>query len=249
MTRAILQMFFLGGVAALALSACSKKTDTAATGTAAPANATAPASSSGPLGLPSRKPGLWEQTLTSDRLDRSGQGLHQSVSMCLDAAFDQKMKIWGSQAGRSQSGKPTCSEERINRHLGGGYDFHSVCAMGESGTITSDGQATGDFGSHYTVNVTSTTAGSPMAQANGVHKMSIEATWKGPCPADMKPGDMRMAGGMTINMAGGTPQIEGGPSSGDLAKLRAEAMSGHVNQADIAKLRAQAEAMKKQAGQ
>jgi hypothetical protein len=226
MKRAVL----VSGMALLALGACGKKTDTAAS---------APA---GPIGLPSRKAGLWEQTLNSDRGE--GKGIHQTVSMCLDAAFDQKMKVWGSQAGKSN-----CSEEHISRHLGGGYEFHSVCAMGESGTITSDGEATGDFGSHYTVNVTSTTAGSPMAQANGVHKMSIEASWKGPCPADMKPGDMRMAGGMTINMAGGTPKIAGGPGGADIAKLRAEAMSGHINQADMAKFRAQAEAMRKQAGQ
>lgn len=240
MTRTIL----ICGAAVLALSACSKKTDTAATGTAAPANATAAAPApSGPLGLPSRKAGLWEQTLNSDRGE--GKGIHQTVSMCLDAAFDQKMKVWGSQSGA----KSNCTEEKINRTLGGGYEFHAVCAMGESGTITSDGKATGDFGSHYTVDVTSTTSGSPMAQANGVHKMSIEATWKGPCPADMKAGDMRMGNGMTINMAGGTPQIAGGPGGADIAKLRAEAMSGHIDKADMAKLRAQAEAMRKQAGQ
>ncbi|HLZ75841.1 DUF3617 domain-containing protein [Phenylobacterium sp.] len=244
------RMVLVSGMAVLALAACSKKTDTAATGTAAPANATAPASS-GPMGLPSRKAGLWEQTLISDRSDKAGgdKGIRQTISMCLDAAFDQKMKLWGSQAGRSAEGKPNCSEERITQHLGGGWDFHAVCAMGESGTVTSDGQATGDFGSHYTVNVTSTTAGSPMAQANGVHKMSIEGTWKGPCPADMKPGDMRMGNGMTINMAGGTPTMVGGPGGADMAKIRAEAMSGHVDKADIAKLRAQAEAMRKQSGQ
>jgi len=240
--REILGTFVLGGAALLALGACSKKTETAATGTAAPASATAPASS-GPVGLPSRKAGLWEQTISSDRGE--GGGIHQTMSMCLDTALDQKMKVWGSEA----RGKSNCSEEKISRGLGGGYRFHAVCAMGESGTITSDGEATGDFGSHYTVNVTSTTTGSPMAQANGAHKIAIEATWKGPCPADMKPGDMRMGNGMTINMAGGTPTMSGGPGGADMAKIRAEAMSGHVNKADLAKLRAQAEAMRRQAGQ
>jgi hypothetical protein len=28
----------------------------------------------------------------------------------------------------------------------------------------------------------------------------MEATWQGPCPADMKPGDMAMPNGMKINM-------------------------------------------------
>jgi hypothetical protein len=40
--------------------------------------------------------------------------------------------------------------------------------------------------------------------------------------------------------------METGPGGVDMAKLRAQAMAGHVNQADIAKMRAQAEAMKDQ---
>jgi hypothetical protein len=210
------------GAAVLALGACSKKTETAATGTTAPASANAPASSSGPIGpagLPSRKAGLWEQTVNSDKM-------HQTISMCLDAAFDQKMKIWGSQAGKSE-----CQEQKISRRLGGGWEFHAVCPMGESGTVTSDGQVSGDFGSHYTVDVTSTTAGSPMAQANGMHKITIEASWKGPCPADMKAGDMLLPGGMKFNMLTGA----NGAGAG-----------GHMTSADIARMRTQAMEMKKQ---
>lgn len=233
MKRAIL----ICGVALLALGACSKKTETAATGTAAPTNAPASASApAGPLDMPSRKAGLWEQTINTEKM-------HQTVSMCLDADFDRKMKIWGNEA----RGKSKCTDEHINRRLDGGWDFHATCPMGETGgTVTSDGHATGDFGSHYTVDVTSTTSGSSMPQANAVRKISIEANWKGPCPPDMKPGDMLMAGGVKINMSGGTPTVESGPGGADMAKLKAQAMSGHMDQADIAKLKAQAEAMKKQ---
>jgi hypothetical protein len=220
MKRAIL----ICGAAALALAACSRKTtDTATekTGKTVDITASAPAAPSGPMALPPRKAGLWEQTVTSEKM-------HQTISMCIDAALDQKMKIWGSQNGKSQ-----CGEEKITPHLGGGYDFHAVCAMGESGTVTSDGQATGDFGSHYTVDVTSTTAGSPMPQANGVHKISIAATWKGPCPADMKPGDMMLPGGMKLNMA---DAMSGGPAGA----------GGRMSAADMARMRAQAMEMKKQ---
>ena len=245
------RVILICGVAALALGACGKKTETAATGTATSATATAPESSSGPVGLPSRKAGLWEQTMSSDREDKAGEkgaGINQTISMCLDAAFDQKMKLWGSQAGKSASGKPACRRGATSRHLGGGFVTSTGLLLHERHGDP-DGEATGDFGSHYTVNVTSTTAGSPMAQANGVHKMSIEGAWKGPCPADMKAGDMRMGNGMTINMAGGTPTMVGGPGGADMAKLRAEAMSGHMDKGDLAKLRAQAEAMRKQSGQ
>ena len=190
MKRAIL----VSGLALLALGACAKQSETAATG-AAPASASAPAEPPTSVTLPARKAGLWEQTVTLPRMT-------QTTKMCLDAAFDQKMKVWGGAAGKSD-----CAEQRIPPHLGGGWDFHSVCKMGESGTVTSDGAVTGDFGSHYKVEVSSSTTGSPMPQANSAHKVLIEATWKGPCPADMKPGDMVLPGGMTINMAGGGASV------------------------------------------
>ena len=114
--------------------------------------------------------------------------------------------------------------------------------------MTSDGTATGDFGSHYKVDVTSVTSGSSMAEANGTHKVSMEGVWKGPCPAGMKGGDMEMAGGMRISTSGGVAHMESGPGGVDMAKLRAQAMSGHVDQAEIAKMKAQAEAMKARPG-
>jgi hypothetical protein len=205
--------------ALLGLSACAKKTETAATGEAASATATASAPPA-PLTPPSRKAGLWEQKIST-------AGMNQSMKMCLDEAVEQKMKWWGSQA----PGKADCAEQKITPHLGGGWDFHSVCKMGESGTITSDGQATGDFNSHYKVEISSQTSGSPMPQANGPHKTTIEATWQGPCPAGMVGGDMEMPGGMKINMLHAMDSAaslqrgpDGRPTPESMAKLRAQAV-------------------------
>ncbi len=210
----------ISAVVLLALTACAKTTQTAATGQTATAAATAPAAP------PSRKAGLWTQTIATGQMN-------QTIKMCLDAAADAKMKWWGS----SQHGSPSnCNEEKVTPHLGGGWDFHSVCNMGESGTVTSDGSATGDFGSHYKVEVNSVTSGSPISQANGTHKVTIEATWNGPCPADMKAGDMDLPGGMRINAMGGMS------GSGMPAGLGA---GGHVTSNDIAKMRAQAMEMAK----
>src|SRR3954466_15249188 len=113
----------ISAMALVALGACAKKTETASTGTAAPAAASAPAA---PMAPPSRKPGLWAQTISTT-------GMTQTIKMCLDAAVDQKMKWWGS----SQMGKGggDCSEQRVTPRAGGGWDFHSVCKMGESGTV------------------------------------------------------------------------------------------------------------------
>lgn len=203
------------GAAVLALAACQKKTETAATGESPTAAATAPAASAGPMTPPPRKAGLWEQKVAMAEMT-------QSTKICLDDATDKQMAWWGSQAAKS-----TCSEQKINGRLGGGWDFHSVCSIPGGGTTTSDGTATGDFNSHYTVNVTSTTTGGPMPQANGVHKISIEATWQGACPADMKPGDMSLPGGMKINMndamSGKGPMGGHAPSAAQIAKMRAQA--------------------------
>jgi hypothetical protein len=35
---------------------------------------------------------------------------------------------------------------------------------------------------------------------NGTHDMTLEASWQGPCPAGMQPGDMLLPGGMKNNM-------------------------------------------------
>jgi len=203
------------GVAVLALAACQKKADTAATGESASVAANAPAAQPGPLTPPPRKPGLWEQKVSMAQMS-------QSTKMCLDQATDKQMAWWGSQAAKS-----TCGEQNVTARAGGGWDFHSVCKSPDGGTTTSDGVATGDFNSHYKVDVTSTTAGGPMPQANGVHKISIEATWQGPCPANMKPGDMEMPGGMKINMndamSGKGPMGGHAPNAAEIAKLRAQA--------------------------
>jgi hypothetical protein len=233
-----MRVAILGGVAALtllALGGCGKKSEEVTT------VAIVKPVASAPLTPPPRKAGLWEQRIST-------AGMNQTIKMCLDEKVEQKMKWWGSQSQNKQS---NCEQEAITPHAGGGWDFHSVCKMGESGTVTSDGSATGDFGSHYKVEVNSVTAGSPMAQANGPHKTVIEATWTGPCPADMKAGDMELPGGMRFNT---TDAMSGKPAGGaaggtDMAKLRAQAMSGHTDPATVAKLRAQAKAMEAAAKQ
>jgi hypothetical protein len=206
-------------VALVALTACQKKAETTSV-TKPTAEASAP-TSAGPLTPPARKPGLWAQTVSTAQMQ-------QSTKLCLDAATERQMAWWSSQAAKSK-----CAEQKISQQAGGSWAFHSVCTSPSSGTTTSDGTARGDFGSHYKVEATSVTTGGPMPQANGTHKIAIEATWEGPCPSGMKPGDMEMPGGMRINV---NDAMSGKGPSG--------MPQGHVpSAAEIAKLRAQAKAM------
>src|SRR5258706_12921217 len=183
MKRAIL----ICGCAALALAACSKKADTAAGGTA-PA-ASAPVAAAAPAAPPTRKGGLWEQAMDMGQMK-------QTISMCVDETTEAKTKWWSTE--RHGGAKTDCTEQSVTP-TPGGWAFHSVCPSGDGATVTSDGTATGDFGTHYKVEMTAVTSGSSMPQANGTHKMSMEGTWKGPCPAGMKAGDMVMPGGMRIS--------------------------------------------------
>jgi hypothetical protein len=216
----------LAALTLLGLGACGKKSEGGGETTSVAIVKQAPSPGSpaaAALTPPPRKAGLWEQKIST-------AGMNQTMKMCLDESVDQKMKWWGSQA--QKSGDSGCEQERVTPHAGGGWDFHAVCKMGESGTVTSDGAATGDFSSHYKVDINSVTTGSPMAQANGAHKTTIEATWMGPCPTGMVAGDMEMPGGMKINMLHAMDATSPGMGG-----------SGRPSAADIARMRAQAKAM------
>ena len=155
---------------------------------AAPGAGAPPGAAPAVAGPPARKPGLWSQTMAST-------GGHQTLKLCLDAATEKELQITGQQAAGDR-----CRKKAFAR-TAAGWSFESVCDLGQAGVVTSRGLATGDFDSHYKVEIESTTAGSSMPQANGARHMTLEAQWEGPCPAGMKPGDMRMANGMTLNVA------------------------------------------------
>jgi len=132
MKRAIATLGGIAAVSLLALGGCGKKggsgDEAASVAIVKPAD-----SAAAPMTPPPRKAGLWEQKVAT-------AGVSQAMKMCLDEGVEQKMKWWGSQA---QGGKSDCEQQTITPHAGGGWDFHAVCKMGESGTVTSDGQATG----------------------------------------------------------------------------------------------------------
>jgi hypothetical protein len=178
---------------ALALVACGKKDEAgkASAGAAPAATAAAPAKApaTSPAAMPHRKPGLWEQKVTTS-------GFSQTTRLCLDAATEAKMSVWGA-----QTSKDRCQKTSIDRKLDGSWTFASVCDMGSGGKTSTEGAITGDFASSYHLTANSKTEGAQAAQMNGPHAMTMDATWQGPCPAGFKPGDMELPGGMKINIA------------------------------------------------
>lgn len=166
------------------LAGCQRSEEAAQTGEAPQASTAAPAAPATP---PKRKPGLWAQTVSTD-------GMTQTTKICLDEALESRMTAWGQQVTDGM-----CARNVVTR-TSGGWAFESECDMGQGGKTLTKGTMTGDFDSRLVMKAVSTTTGSSMPQANGTHEMEMTAVWEGPCPAGMKPGDMTLPGGMTINM-------------------------------------------------
>jgi hypothetical protein len=146
---------------------------------------------------PTRKPGLWIQTTQVE-----GIGTIPAVSLCLDAATDKKIAWWGQQGARAG-----CIKNDVSKNADGSWGFSSVCQSVGNIRATTEGSASGDFKSSYEVRATTTTTGAPMPEMNGTHSVIIDAKWAGPCPSDMKPGDMKLPDGSIANM---TALVQGG---------------------------------------
>lgn len=174
-------------VSLAALSACHRRPTQAPKPPAAP-GAPPAAEAGAPAALPERTPGLWEQKVSSE-------GRTQVSQICLDKAVQQRFTWWGQHAA-----KGACGETSIAGRPGGGWDFASTCDMGAGGKTATKGSVTGDFAKAYRLTATSTISGARAPEMNGAHAMTLEASWKGPCPAGMQPGDVLLPGGMKINM-------------------------------------------------
>lgn len=161
-------------LAALALAACSKRSEKAATSAApapgAPASAPAAKDQLGPVipasQLPSIKAGLWEVTETSAGQKPRVERICQSGK--------KKPLTMGS----------GCSELTLRRSMLGAYVIDSQCGGGGI-ALKLHMEARGDFQSRYSLDTTSAIKlpGKP-DQVDASHK---EGRYIGACPAGMTP--------------------------------------------------------------
>ncbi len=137
--------------------------------------------------LPMRKAGLWELTMNP------AQPGMPAVQMrhCTDESVDRQMS-----AMSSPMAKDMCKQTSIQK-TAAGFAVDSVCGTGGM-TTTSHAEITGNFQSAYTVKITAHVTGGPMG--NHDTNMTMDARWTGACPADLKPGDIVMPGGMKMNV-------------------------------------------------
>ncbi len=193
----------IAAAALVALAGCSKPAPTAAAPGSAPAAASA--SAPGPLTVnqfPHRKPGLWRQVMTIDGAAPAGPGMQ----LCVDEASEAKM----SAVAQRMPGGAHCPPAQFTRNLDGSIGFTESCDTGANGKSASSGTIKGDMNAGYTEEIDSQYSGSPVAALNGAHKMTITATWVGPCGPGQRGGDMIMANGFKRNMLDDHPAAAGG---------------------------------------
>jgi hypothetical protein len=156
---------------------------------------------------PVRKPGLWQETHTSDR--PGAQPL--VVLLCLDADSDKRHPVIG---GRHANGRLKCDKTSFTKASDGSYVADASCTMGDSGaSITSHTTVTGDFTSGYTVISERTISGSDDPARDGTFKSTTVAVYKGDCPSSLSPGQMQLPDG-TVTAIGRMPFGGGGGGGG-----------------------------------
>ncbi|WP_198350870.1 DUF3617 domain-containing protein [Flavisphingomonas formosensis] len=171
----------------LLLGACSgNKSDSGSVegNGAASADASSAASPSAPsadAGAPaSPKQGLWEMKITAASAPQP-----QLMTVCVGAPAPGTNGF-----APPPSAGQTCTKNAVTK-TATGYDIESECTSNGM-TMASKGTVSGDFSSDYKIDMSSKISGAnipPAAQQE--MKTSIEAHYKGACPADMKPGQVK----------------------------------------------------------
>lgn len=148
-----------------------------------------PATDGASASVPSRRAGLWEQVLTRDgKPGRLGR-----LQVCIDPATDARFSAFGRHF----------SNGRCERHIsrdGAVYRFTASCTRDNGATVKTSGVATGDFKQTYHVRSDINVSGASLEAMNGVHAIEINGRYLGPCPDDMRPGDVSLGGGLKVNI-------------------------------------------------
>jgi hypothetical protein len=134
---------------------------------------------------PARKPGLWVV-----KMEAEGTVEH-SMQMCIDAETDQLFHSVGTDLRTKH-----CQQNDV-KVSGSTVTSDSVCKIhGTTVTTTATTNFTGDSAYHSDIK----THFDPALFGKSDTTMTQDATWTGPCPDTMKPGDMVLANGIKVNV-------------------------------------------------
>ncbi|HVN01697.1 MAG TPA: DUF3617 family protein [Caulobacteraceae bacterium] len=154
---------------------------------------------------PQRKPGLWEQTVTTERSPTP-----IVTQLCFDAASDRRLPVLPRKPRREGA----CQKWQVSKN-GDTYVIDSDCGFGGV-KLTNHAELTGDFTSHYTLASTITVQGSPDPARDGTHKTTMTAVYKGEScdPAGLQPGQVKLPSGDVVDMAQLRGRLGGGGGRG-----------------------------------
>jgi len=129
---------------------------------------------------PTRKAGLWAQTLMRD-----GHALRTHATLiCLDGGPITDVGAMGHRLGAHE-----CDRHVIHA-TDGAYHFTSTCRLPAGATFTTRGIASGDFTSHYRIDTDVEINGAPIAALDGRRQITMVGAYRGPCPAGSSPGHL-----------------------------------------------------------
>lgn len=130
---------------------------------------------------PQMAAGLWRQRVTG------GQGV-SVTRYCLDAGAAGALASFNQQLGDG------CSERQMALASDGAWHFRTACEAGAAGKVVTEGVMRGDFASHYVVQAA-------LAAGGGASHVTADVKRLGDCPADMKPGDVVLPGGLRTRLS------------------------------------------------
>jgi len=143
---------------------------------------------------PPRKPGLWQQTIQSDRTPTP-----LVAKWCFDAASDRQTPVLGRRRSRNAAMAAACKTSTAKN--GDSYVIDAQCSFGGA-SMTNHTVVSGDYSSRYTVVRTSNVANASDPTRNGAHKATETWVYQGAaCPPEIGVGQVQLPTGDVVNMA------------------------------------------------
>lgn len=143
------------------------------------------------IDFPTMKSGIWEQKVVRESPDKQPM----VTKICIDAALQKEMLEMGMGTMKSM-----CARNDLRRE-GNKIFGDTECKLGES-TMKSKSVTSFTGDSAYRTEVKTTY--NPAFMGKTAATTVVEAKWTGPCPAGVKPGDMTLPDGRSVNIRAAT---------------------------------------------
>jgi hypothetical protein len=145
--------------------------------------------------------GLWETGMEVS-------GIKMNTQICMDGTEASSRRAFTppSREQASAAAERNCEKQDIHP-IAGGYSVNTTCTNSQGRVTHVAGTVTGDFKTHYTMDMTVANDGRPP------QPMHMESHRVGACPAGMRPGEART-------------QMDQGAMAAAMAAARARAAAG-----------------------